>query len=88
MESQKPGKALLQAINQRFIEEVGPIGDLLIEDAFNTWRLKQWRGPSAFRHYIRFLADNIENTTLRNRFVHDVERLLLEAQSQRISHSG
>lgn len=85
MESVKPGKALLYAINQRFIEEVGPIGDLLIEDAFNAWRLKQWRGPSAFRHYIRSLAGNIENLVLRDRFVRDAERFLLEAQSRQAS---
>lgn len=82
METVKPGKALLHAINQRFIEEVGPIGDMLIEDAFNSWRLKQWRGPSAFRHYIRSLAENIENLVLRERFVRDAERFLLEAQSR------
>lgn len=83
MESQKPGKALLRAINRRFIDEVGPVGDLLIEDAFNLWRSKQWRGPSAFRHYIKALAFNIENNVLRERFLRDAERFLFAAQSQR-----
>lgn len=83
MESQKPGKALLLAINKRLIDEVGPVGDLLIEDAFNLWRTKQWRGPMAFRHYIKSLAGNIENKILRERFLRDTERFLLEAQSRK-----
>lgn len=83
MDSNKPGKALLTAINLRFIEEVGPVGDLLIEDAFNLWRRKQWRGPTAFRRYVESLAENIENQVLRERFLRDSERLLLQFQSQR-----
>ncbi len=84
MEPVKPGKALLNAINHRFIDEVGPVGEVLIEDTLNMWRTKQWRGPSAFRHYIKALANNIENKILRERFLHDVERFLLAAQSKRL----
>jgi hypothetical protein len=82
MEPLKPGKILLDAINQRFIDEVGPVGDVLIEDILNLWRREQWRGSSAFRHYIKALAVNIDNKILRERFLHDVECMLLSAQSK------
>lgn len=79
------GNALLDDINQRFIEEVGPIGEVLIEDTLKLWRLNQWRGPTAFRRYLKCLSENIDNLVLRQRFIHDVERLLLTAQRNRIA---
>lgn len=84
MRNQNPGQALLDDINQRFIEEVGPIGEVLIEDTLKLWQLKQWRGPTAFRRYIKCLSENIDNLVLRQRFIHDVERLLLAAQRNRL----
>lgn len=79
------GSALLHDINQRFIEEVGPIGEVLIEDTLKLWQLNQWRGPTAFRRYLKCLAENIDNLVLRQRFIHDVERLLLLAQRNKIA---
>ena len=81
----EPGRVLLEEINQRFIDEVGPIGEVLIEDTLKLWRLNQWRGPTAFRRYLKCLAENIDNLVLRQRFIHDVERLLLTAQRNRIA---
>lgn len=78
-------QSLLKGINQRFIDEVGPIGEVLIEDTLKLWDLKQWRGPTAFRRYLKCLAENVDNQVLRQRFVQDVERLLLSAQTNRIA---
>ncbi len=80
-----PGQRLLNEINQRFIDEVGPIGEVLIEDTLKLWQISQWRGPTAFRRYIKCLAENIDNLVLRQRFTHDVERLLLTAQRNKIA---
>lgn len=85
MSDQQHGKALLASINQRFIEEVGPIGNVLTEDTLTVWRRNKWRGPTAFRRYIKCLAEHIDNTVLRERFTHDVERMLLSAQRNRIA---
>lgn len=85
MADQDPGQTLLEDINQRFIDEVGPIGEVLIEDTLKLWRLNQWRGPTAFRRYLKCLAENIDNLVLRQRFIHDVERLLLTAQRNKIA---
>jgi hypothetical protein len=85
MADQNPGQTLLAGINQRFIDEVGPIGEVLIEDTLKLWRLNQWRGPTAYRRYLKCLAENIDNLVLRQRFIHDVERLLLVAQRNKIA---
>lgn len=82
MESRNRGATLLAAINERFIEDVGPVGSILIDDTIQLWRSKRWHGPSAFRHYITNLAANIDNKTLKERFLHDAGRLLLNAQSK------
>lgn len=79
------GQALLADINQRFIDEVGPIGEVLIEDTLKLWHRNQWRGPTAYRRYLKCLAENIDNVVLRQRFIHDVERLLLTAQRNKIA---
>lgn len=80
-----PSQTLLNDINHRFIDEVGPIGEVLIEDTLKLWKINQWRGPTAFRRYLKCLAENIDNHVLRARFVHDVERLLLIAQRNKIA---
>lgn len=80
-----PAKTLLLAINQRFIDDVGPIGDLLIDDAKRAWREQNWRGPVAFRHYIKNLASNIENNHCQQRFLDDAGQLLLHAQNRAAS---
>jgi len=85
MANHDPGQRLLEDINQRFIDEVGPIGEVLIEDTLKLWRINQWRGPTAYRRYLKCLAENIDNLVLRQRFVRDVERLLLAAQRNRIA---
>ena len=85
MATPNPGQTLLEGINQRFIDEVGPIGEVLIEDTLKLWQANQWKGPTAFRRYIKNLAENIDNLVLRQRFVQDVERLLLAAQRNRIA---
>jgi hypothetical protein len=85
MANQNPEQMLLNDINQRFVDEVGPIGEVLIEDTLKMWRVNQWRGPTAFRRYLKCLAENIDNLVLRQRFIHDVERLLLTAQRNKIA---
>jgi hypothetical protein len=78
--SASPAVALLAAINQRFINEVGPIGELLIEDTKRLWHHQRWHGPAAFRHYIKHLADNIDDVDLQERFLADAGQMLLQAQ--------
>jgi hypothetical protein len=80
LNSVNPAETLLVDINRRFVRAVGPIGELLIDDARRLWRQQQWRGPAAFRHYIKNLADNIDDTPLRQRFIKDADQLLMLAQ--------
>lgn len=47
-----PSPQQSSTVNRRFIGDAGPIADLLIDDAKRLWRQQQWRGPTAFRHYI------------------------------------
>lgn len=86
MEQRRRGTILLAAINARFIEDVGPVGSILIEDTIQLWRSKRWHGPAAFRHYINHLATNIDNRTLKERFLRDAGHLLLEAQGTALAH--
>lgn len=72
---------LLTAIHNRFIEEVGPVGDILIADAMANLEKKLWNNPSTARHYTKDLAANIDNEVLRNRFLDDVGKLLLASES-------
>lgn len=72
---------LLAAIHNRFVEEVGPVGDILIADAMASLEKKLWSSPSTVRHYTKELAANIDNEVLRNRFLDDVGALLLASES-------
>jgi len=72
---------VLAAIHDRFIEEVGPVGDILIADAMVSMEKKQWNNPSTIRHYTKELAANIDNEVLCNRFLDDVGTLLLASES-------
>lgn len=74
---------LLRDINQHFIEIVGPIGEMLIDDVRIEWRRKKWQGPSALRHYINALAGNIDQAELRKRFLDQTGQLIYEARSSR-----
>ncbi|HKK57344.1 hypothetical protein [Marinobacter sp.] len=60
---------LLELIDQEFKSIVGPIGELLIEDARKLGRRKGWKGPSAPRHYISALAANIDSERDREAFL-------------------
>ena len=73
---------LLSSINQQFINVVGPIGNLLIDDAKAMWQRKQWHGRAAIRHYITFLAEQIDDVSQRQKFAKDMSQLLYEAQKQ------
>ncbi|MBK8186729.1 MAG: hypothetical protein IPK77_05475 [Cellvibrio sp.] len=72
---------LLAAIHNRFIEEVGPVGDILIADVMTAMEKKLWNNPSTLRHYTKELAENIDNEVLRTRFLDDVGGLLLASES-------
>jgi hypothetical protein len=74
-------QALLKQIHDRFIEEVGPVGDILIADVMATLEKKPWNNPSTIRHYTKDLALNIDNEILRERFLDDIGTLLLASES-------
>ena len=58
-----------QEINRLYIELVGPIGELLIDDAEALMHKHQWQGERGIQSYIRFLAENIQCPTARNTFL-------------------
>ncbi len=73
------GRQLLATIDAQFIDIVGPIGQLLIEDAKLLWRQKQWNGPSALRNYIKALAANIDSKPDRERFIQETSQTVMDA---------
>ena len=70
---------LMKQIDELFIDCVGPIGQMLAEDARQLWRRNQWKGPSAFRNYIKVLASNIDSPSDKERFSKQTNQLLLDA---------
>jgi len=77
------GTQLIGAIDEQFINFVGPIGQLIIDDAKNLWRKKQWKGPSALRNYIKFLSENIDSKNDKEQFIQLASRHALEAASKK-----
>lgn len=76
-------RQLIADIDQQFIDIVGPIGHLLIEDAKNLWRKKQWKGPSALRNYVKALSANIDSKTEREQFIQFTSQSAMNAAAQR-----
>ncbi len=74
---------LLKKINVQFVEIVGPIGKLLIEDAIALWKQKQWKGPSALRHYVTALANNIDDSKDKEQFIKATSELAMAAVAER-----
>ncbi|TVZ37505.1 hypothetical protein P886_1846 [Alteromonadaceae bacterium 2753L.S.0a.02] len=79
MDAKNRNKHILRSINAMFIDQVGPIGDALINDAVREWKAKQWRGQTAFRNYIKTLASNLDNSN-QQKFITEAGQLLLEAE--------
>jgi hypothetical protein len=73
------GRKPISTIDDLFVDIVGPIGQLLTEDAKNLWRQKQWQGPSALRNYIKALANNIDSVKDRERFIKESSRVVMDA---------
>lgn len=71
-------QALLAEIDQHFIDVVGPIGQLLAEDAKTLWRRKQWKGPSALRNYLKVLTAQIESKSDREQFIQITSQTIME----------
>lgn len=83
MSKETESSRLIAQINDHFIDAVGPIGELLIDDVKALWRQKGWRGPSAVRHYINALARNIDQEPMRKRFLERTSQLIFNARSKR-----
>jgi hypothetical protein len=79
------GSKLLASIDKEFIEIVGPIGSLIIEDTRLLWRKKGWKGPSALRHYVTELAKNIDDNSEKQNFIQAASKLAMAATSARNS---
>ena len=75
---------LLAKIDKEFINTVGPIGTLIIEDARLLWRSKAWKGHSALRHYVSELAKNIDNDGEKEQFIQTTSKLAMVATSAQI----
>jgi hypothetical protein len=60
---------LLDEVNNQYVDLVGPIGRMLIDDAETLWVKKHWREPYALRNYVRFLAENIPADEDRQAFI-------------------
>ncbi len=82
MISQKPtDRKLLAAIDACFTDIVGPIAQLLIEDAKQLWRQKQWHGHAALRNYIKVLAMNLDTTADKQEFIRLTSQIVMEAEA-------
>ena len=84
MLSQKPtDRKLIMAVDACFIDIIGPIAQLLIEDAKNLWRQKKWQGPSAMRNYIKALAVNIDTAADKQQFLQLTSQIIMDAEGSR-----
>jgi hypothetical protein len=73
------GRKLIAAIDKQFINVVGPIGQILIEEAKSLWRQKQWSGPSALRNYVKALSSNIDTKADKESFVQQTSQIVMDA---------
>ncbi len=73
---------LISAIDDQFINLVGPIGQIILGDAKHLWRKKQWHGPSALRNYIKYLSENIDTSSDRERFLQLANSYAMDAAKE------
>jgi len=83
MEARRAGLDIVAKIDKLFIEQVGPFGQLLIEDAKDLWRQKGWKGPSALRHYVSALALHLDQPSAKDAFVKATNQVVMNATSVR-----
>jgi hypothetical protein len=77
------GAKLLADIDKEFINIIGPIGSMIIEDTRLLWQKKAWKGPSALRHYVNVLASNIDDEDEKNAFIKTTSKLAMTATASR-----
>lgn len=82
MAAASPQAQLLEAIDKLFVESVGPFGQVIVQDTKALWKRKQWHGASAFRNYVKTLADNIDSNDERNEFIQATSRLVANAKQK------
>lgn len=76
---------LLQDIDSEFISLIGPIGKLILEDAKNEWRKKQWQGHAALRNYLKFLSANFDSKAQREQFINRTSQLVMATTAKKRS---
>jgi hypothetical protein len=68
-------------LNQLFVERVGPVGDDLAQEAFNSWFSAGKHRPSALRAYATALGSYFDTPKERQEFIAKSDLLLLTTQA-------
>ena len=65
-----------QEIDRLFLHYVGPIGEFLSEDIYESWVQNGVTGPGGLRQYIHGLAKQIPDRSRRKEFVESASTLI------------
>lgn len=68
----------IQALDQLFVEFVGPVGYELAEDALVQWLASGKTGPSALLRYADIMANNLDSPSERERFLERAKHIALQ----------
>jgi hypothetical protein len=67
---------MIDQLNELLVEFVGPIGFELADDVFQAWLKSGKTGPSGLNRYVVELAQLIENSAERAKFMAGSEQIL------------